>query len=92
MMALTGINGGKRWGFFPSASIGYRVTEEKFWQDVDFLKDNITNLKIRASYGVLGEELGTALSHIVGYNYNSRWCCDRWRTGYRQYCYRIGYR
>lgn len=61
---------GKRWGFFPSASIGYRVTEEKFWQDVDFLKDNITNLKIRASYGVLGEELGTALSHIVGYNYN----------------------
>lgn len=62
---------GKRWGFFPSGSVGYRISEENFWKENDFLSNYIDNFKIRASYGVLGEELGTALSHIVGYNYNS---------------------
>lgn len=62
---------GKRWGFFPSGSVGYRISEEAFWKENDFLSNAINNFKVRASYGVLGEELGTALSHIVGYNYNS---------------------
>ena len=39
-----------RWGVFPSASIGWRVTQE------NFLKDNpvITNLKVRVGVGTLG--------------------------------------
>lgn len=39
----------RRWGFFPSVSAGWRISEEKF------LKDSpVSNLKIRASYGSLG--------------------------------------
>ncbi len=39
-----------RWGTFPSASIGWRISEEKF-----FPKNNIVdNVKIRASYGLSG--------------------------------------
>lgn len=40
-----------RWGFFPSASLGWRISEE------DFIKDNhnfINNLKLRVSYGKSG--------------------------------------
>jgi len=40
-----------RWGFFPSASVGWRISEENFLKDkIPFL----TNLKLRASYGKLG--------------------------------------
>lgn len=42
-----------RWGFFPSVSIGWRISEEHFF---DPLKDAIDNLKIRASYGSLGNQ------------------------------------
>ena len=45
-----------RWGFFPSMSAGWRISEEKL------IKDNfswLNNLKLRASYGVLGnQEIG----------------------------------
>ena len=49
-----------RWGTFPSVAIGWRVSEEAF------LKDNptLSNLKIRASYGVTGQQDG-----IGNYNY-----------------------
>ncbi len=41
----------QQWGFFPSASVGWRISEEPFWH----LNDNlISDLKIRASYGSLG--------------------------------------
>lgn len=41
---------GNKWAFFPSASLAWRVSQE------DFLKDNssISDLKIRASYGIAG--------------------------------------
>lgn len=39
-----------RWGFFPAASAGWRVSEEPFMQRLTFLN----NLKLRASYGVVG--------------------------------------
>ena len=49
-----------RWGTFPSVALGWRVTEESF------LKNNkvLSNLKIRASYGVTGQQDG-----IGNYNY-----------------------
>lgn len=42
-----------RWGWFPSASIGWRLSQEKFMAD---LMPTISNVMIRASYGSLGNE------------------------------------
>src|SRR5690606_25452995 len=42
-----------RWGFFPSASIGYNISKEDFWTD---FAPAINDLKIRASYGSLGNQ------------------------------------
>lgn len=43
-----------RWGFFPAASVGWRISEEAFFSN---LKNSIENLKFRASAGVLGNDL-----------------------------------
>ena len=42
-----------RWGFFPSASAGWRISEEKFFEPV---KKVVNNLKLRYSYGSLGNQ------------------------------------
>ncbi|MCW0481864.1 TonB-dependent receptor [Gaoshiqia sediminis] len=39
-----------RWGYFPSGSVAWRMSEEAFLQDVDWLD----NLKVRLSYGETG--------------------------------------
>lgn len=44
---------GLRWGFFPSLSLGYRITDEPF---MDSFKENVGNIKLRSSYGVLGNQ------------------------------------
>jgi TonB-dependent starch-binding outer membrane protein SusC len=62
-----------RWGFFPSLSAGWRINEE------DFLKDNkhVSNLKLRASWGQLGNQNIPLFSFIdavatgVNYNFNN---------------------
>ncbi|WP_286801760.1 MULTISPECIES: SusC/RagA family TonB-linked outer membrane protein [Sphingobacterium] len=49
---------GHRWGFFPSISAAYNMSEESFF------KDNISwinQLKIRGSYGSLGNQAGAGL-------------------------------
>ena len=43
-----------KWGTFPSASLAWRITEESFLQGQDF----ISNLKLRAGYGVTGNQQG----------------------------------
>lgn len=51
----------KRFGFFPGISIGWRLSEEKFFKDnVSF----VNNLKLRASWGQMGAEayFGDALA------------------------------
>ncbi|MCE7069592.1 TonB-dependent receptor [Dyadobacter sp. CY327] len=40
----------QKWGYFPSGSIAYRLSEEKFIQDIPFISD----LKIRVGYGETG--------------------------------------
>lgn len=42
-----------RWAFFPSASAGYRISEERFMAP---LKPILTNAKVRASYGEIGNQ------------------------------------
>lgn len=44
---------GQRWGFFPSASIGWRISEEPFFESA---KAYVNNFKIRYSYGSLGNQ------------------------------------
>ena len=46
---------GHQWGFFPSAAIGWRISEEKFFEP---LKRTVSNAKFRASYGTLGNNSG----------------------------------
>ncbi len=41
---------GNQWGWFPSASAAWRISEEPFMKDVDFVQ----NLKIRVGYGTSG--------------------------------------
>lgn len=42
-----------RWGFFPSVAAAWRLTEESLLQHY---KENIGDLKVRASYGILGNQ------------------------------------
>ena len=44
---------GHRWGFFPSVSAGWRISEEAFFEP---LKKHVQNLKLRASWGELGNQ------------------------------------
>lgn len=41
-----------RWGFFPGVSVGWRMSQEPFMQDITFIND----LKFRAGYGETGNE------------------------------------
>lgn len=63
----------KRVGYFPSISAGWRITDEDFVQKL-IGNRILTDFKIRASYGQLGDD-GSALglgaySYLTGYNYN----------------------
>lgn len=42
-----------RWGFFPSVSAGWRISEEGFMSNY---KEKVGDLKIRGSYGILGNQ------------------------------------
>lgn len=44
---------GHRFGFFPSVALGYNISREKFFEP---LSDVITNLKLRGSYGLVGND------------------------------------
>ncbi|HOI79552.1 MAG TPA: SusC/RagA family TonB-linked outer membrane protein, partial [Petrimonas sp.] len=44
---------GNRWGFFPSFSLGWRVTDESFMKS---LNPVLSDLKLRASYGNIGNQ------------------------------------
>jgi len=41
-----------RYGYFPSVALGWRVSDEPFMSDVDFL----SNLKVRGSWGIIGND------------------------------------
>src|SRR3546814_4025832 len=42
----------KRFGFFPSAGVAWTVSYEKFWNP----ESKISNLKLRATYGLVGND------------------------------------
>ncbi len=56
----------EQWGFFPGGSIGWRISEESF------IKDNLSsvdNLKLRASYGKMGDDGALDYQYLSGYDY-----------------------
>lgn len=58
-----------RWGFFPSVSAGWRFSDESFWEN---LKGVVSNAKLRASWGKLGnQDLGSYYPTIVQMAYSS---------------------
>ena len=42
-----------RFGFFPSAGVAWNVSNEKFWED---MKAVVSNLRFRATYGLVGND------------------------------------
>ncbi|WP_029902487.1 TonB-dependent receptor [Prevotella sp. 10(H)] len=77
-----------RWGTFPSVALAWRVNEESFLRDVR----SLSNLKLRASYGVTGQQEG-----IGNYNYMPVYTLsqngaqvqfgDQWYYSYRPQAY-----
>lgn len=61
---------GHRWGFFPSVSLGWVVSEEPWFKKIDFLK-GVDQLKLRASYGEMGDDSGANYDWVAGYTYPS---------------------
>lgn len=57
-----------RWGFFPSVSLGWRATEEKFLQRY---RENVGDLKLRLSYGVLGNQAVGNYDRYTTYSLNA---------------------
>jgi TonB-dependent starch-binding outer membrane protein SusC len=47
----------KRYGMFPGGSIGWRLSEESFWKN-SALANKINELKLRASYAIVGNQVG----------------------------------
>ncbi|MEO3406307.1 TonB-dependent receptor [Mucilaginibacter sp. CAU 1740] len=55
---------GKQWGYFPSASVGWRISKENFFKSsVTFIDD----LKLRASYGSLGNDNVNGFQYFDNY-------------------------
>lgn len=66
---------GKRWGYFPSVSAGWRISQEEFLKDVDWLSE----LKLRGGWGQTGNQAG-----ISSYAYLQRYSITRqnwWESG-----------
>ena len=56
-----------RWGFFPVGSLGWRISEEPFIKETAL--NFISNLKLRASYGIMGDDGASAYQFVSGYDY-----------------------
>lgn len=85
---------GHRFGFFPSIGLGYVVSREKFFQPI---ADVVSNLKLRASWGLVGnDQVGAGqrfvyLSNIVmqdgnlGYTTGREQNYDRFGPNYKRF-------
>ena len=66
---------GKRWGYFPSVSVGWRISQENFLKNVEWLSE----LKLRGGWGQTGNQAG-----ISSYAYLQRYKIARqnwWGNG-----------
>ena len=57
---------GKQWGYFPAGSVAWRVKNEKFLKDVEFISD----LKLRAGFGTVGNNRIDDYLFLTSYRYD----------------------
>jgi TonB-linked SusC/RagA family outer membrane protein len=70
-----------QWGSFPAVSAGWRISKESFMQDISA----ITDLKLRAGYGVTGTIAGTPYQSQISYNFsqgNGAFIGGKWVPGF----------
>lgn len=61
---------GRRWGFFPGASLGWRISDESFIGEG--VKNWLNDLKLRVSYGQTGSEMGVLpFQYLPGATYGN---------------------
>jgi len=63
----------ERWGTFPSVALAWRVSEESFLGNIE----SLSNLKLRASYGITGQQEG-----IGNYAYQAMYTESQAGAGY----------
>jgi TonB-linked SusC/RagA family outer membrane protein len=63
--ASTNFAKGYRWGFFPTISLGWRISQEPFFEK---LTSVIDNMKIRGSFGILGSDNATQNQYRYSYS------------------------
>lgn len=68
---------GHRWGFFPSVSAGWRISEEPFMYS---LKQIIPELKLRASYATIGNQNISAYGFLPTMDISYVWINDGKKT------------
>lgn len=63
---------GKQYGFFPSVSLGWRVSQEEWFKTIGFIDD----LKIRGSYGTLGNDNVGLFQFFDNYSISNQYVVD----------------
>ena len=54
-----------KWGYFPSAAVGWNLINEHFIKDLDL---GLTNLKLRGSYGITGNQAISPYQSLASLN------------------------
>lgn len=57
-----------KWGVFPAVSVGWRINQESFMDDLSFISD----LKLRAGYGVTGIAPSDPYQSLTSFSYGDR--------------------
>ncbi len=68
---------GHQWGFFPAVAGAWRVSEENFFKRTF---PSVDQFKLRASYGIVGDDAASAYQFVSGYNYPTGGSDRRWFT------------
>lgn len=64
-----------RWGTFPSFSAAWRISEEAFMEKT---RNYLDNLKLRVSYGSVGNDGGPTTDYVGDYDYQSVYSVSRY--------------
>lgn len=67
-----------KWGLFPAVSAGWRISEENFMNQFDFISD----LKVRAGFGITGVAPNSSYLSLTSFSYGGRMLVDgNWVQG-----------
>jgi TonB-linked SusC/RagA family outer membrane protein len=70
---------GRKWGYFPSGSLAWRISREKFFEPVQFIND----LKLRVSYGEAGNNRIDDFLYLTQFNSGTQyWLNDQLVTAF----------